>query len=85
MRTDGHYVFESSLSGFGSRLICVHCAYTLYLAHYRRKGDKSGRPRYARGRGIIVQHLHATHKPLLACSPNKHENHNPLYVPESSK
>ena len=73
MNTTGHYrVIEADLRHYMLTresvrgLVCCHCNFTVVPRNYRRYGDRSGLPRYARARGVMVKHLHAAHRALLA-------------------
>ena len=71
--TRGHYtVEETTFTGWRATragilvIRCRHCAFTVSPADFKRTGDRSGLPRYARARAVMVKHLHAEHRSELA-------------------
>ena len=69
MNTNGHYDVkywaDGARSGQINALVCEHCAFFVKVAHFWRGGDKSGQGRYNRARGVMVKHLHETHRAEL--------------------
>lgn len=71
MNTNGHYTIKrDSRRGWIVSLNCVHCSFLVFLRGERRARDRSGQPRYNRGRAKMVRHLHQQHREILANENN---------------
>jgi hypothetical protein len=70
VNTNGHYDVKRWDSGAHdgqiNALTCQHCPFFVKIADFFRGGDKSGQGRYNRARAVMVKHLHAAHRNILA-------------------
>lgn len=72
MNVAGHYdVIQRSPAEFAvtrsfvKAIRCKHCEFAVNPASFARQGDRSGLPRYARARAVMVKHLHEHHRSKL--------------------
>lgn len=68
MNTNGHYIVRNDRLRIRC-LSCRYCRFSLSPAGFRKSGDRSGLPRYARARGEMVKHLHREHRTFLEFGP----------------
>ena len=65
MNTNGHYIVYRDPYGEIRSLWCEHCLMTVNPSHFRKRGDRSGLPKYNRARAYMVKHLHEMHRDAL--------------------